>query len=288
MEDSNGTTALETGESMETQTQKSSSESVPLFETQTPADTGTLPEFNTIVPAEYKDAPWVKDVPDLNTFFKNHGDMKSAMGKRAIPGEGATDEQWAEFNKGFAPESADKYQLEAIAEDHPNKEFQAKFQEGVRSMFLEAGVHPRQAALLEKGYNALAESLKGEVGAPDADEAANFGEEAFNKMADERFGDQKDITLANMKRLLGTGTDEMLTNIPNKDIMNLAESLNKIYLKHHTEDDIPAGGDAAPGSSAKDRKARSNELMNSAAFKDDFHPDHKRVMEEWNNLYINK
>lgn len=285
MEDGIGNEAPDTGGQMETQTQSGGSATIPLFETQTQPDTGTLPEFSSVIPAEYKDAAWVKDVPDLNTFFKNHSDMKTAMGKRAIPGEGATDEQWAEFNKGFAPESADKYQLETIADDHPNKELQAKFQEGVRNMFLEAGVHPRQAALLEKGFNALNESLGGEAGAPDPEETANFGEESFNKMADEKFGEGKAEAFANMKRLLGVDADALLTNVPNKDIMNLAENLDKIYKANHTEDEIPNGGDGAPGLSVKDRRARSNEIMNSAAFKDEFHPDHKQAMEEWNNLY---
>jgi len=236
------------------------------------------PSFQDIVPAEYADKPWVKDVKDIVGMFKMTDGLKSEMGKRpgGIPQENASDEERAAFNKALGvPDSVDGYELSDPAEGGGD------FQNQMKDIMLKAGVPAGMAKQLDEGYNEIMKGLQPDPEAQDAE---------FTKMATNMFGDRTDAVLADVKSLMADNVHESMkeevNNLPNKYLVTLASVLDSVKQKYINEDDLPRGqGNANAGPTASEKQARRMEIISLPAFKDKSNPQHKALYAEWNSLY---
>lgn len=242
------------------------------------------PEFVALLPDEYKTKPWIKDVKDLPSLLKRTDGLLTEMGKRpaGIPQDNAPKEEWDKFNKSFGvPEKADDYKLTPGTAEAPVDE---NFQKGIKGVFHEAGVSARQAAVLEKGYNKLLETLTAEKGA-----AAEKLNTDFDALAKNTFGDRKDDALKGARLLIGKYAPPAFKGhieaLDNNGLMVLAAVLDGVRKDFISEDRLPQAGGAPVGMTLEQKQARGRELMASPAYTNAFDPKHKEVVEEVRRLY---
>lgn len=241
-------------------------------------------KFNEIIPAEYKDKPWIKDVKDLPGLFKRTDGLLTEMGKRpaGIPEDNAPEEKWTAFNKAFGvPEKPEDYKLSPGTTEQPAD---PKFQEGIKSVFHKAGVSARQAKVLEAGYNDLVTAfLKDAKGASEAQDAD------FEKITNSVFGERKAEALNGAKQLIMAHTPEALKphieKLSNENLIILSGVLDAVRQQYISEDAMPRGGSAPMGMSQEQRQAKGRELMASKAYQNPFDPEHEKVKAEVQRLY---
>lgn len=228
-------------------------------------------DFQALVPEGYKDKGWVKDVPDVPTFFKMFDDQKAALSRRpaGIPDDSATAEAWAAFNKAFGvPENATDYGVD------PGKD---------RGYLLELA---KNAGLSKRQAKAMIEGLS-----PKLDEAikqaeTRFSPDEFLKMQTEAFGDKAEEVAKNAHTLLHSKTPEALKpyleRLPNEAVLVMAGALDAIYRESYAEGSIPGSGG---GAGAVDSKEEINKLWASKEFQDPTHPNHASVKARIENYY---
>lgn len=245
------------------------------------------PEFASLIPVEFKDKPWLKDIKDVKGLFARTDGLLTEMGKRpaGIPQDNASAEDWAAFNKVWGvPEKPEAYKL---AEGTAEAPVDPKFQTGIKSVFHKAGVSERQAKILEEGYNGLAAELSKEKGAAEV-----VKNEDFTKLADTTFGARKDDALNGAKVLIAkfapANMKSHIENMSNENLIILAGVLDGVRKEFISEDRLPSSGAAPVGMTAEQKQARGRELMASKAYTDQFHPDHDKVKDEVARLYGTK
>lgn len=241
-------------------------------------------KFQDIIPVEYKDKPWIKDVKDVPGLFKRTDGLLTEMGKRpaGIPEDNAPPEKWAAFNKAFGvPDKPEDYKLSAGTKEAPAD---PKFQEGIKGVFHKAGVSARQAAVLEAGYNALVAEMVKNQGANNEQQDIDF-----EKLAGDVFGQRKDEALSGSKKLIMAHAPEAMKphieKLSNENLIILAGVLDAVRKEYISEDRMPTGGSAPIGMTAEQRRAKGQELMASKAYQNPFDPDHERVKAEVGRLY---
>lgn len=247
-----------------------------------PPAENNYPEISTLIPAEFKDREYLKDVKDVPSLFKKLDGAQTLIGKRpaGIPQDNAKPEEVAAFNKAFGvPEKPEAYELVVPEKDAMPKEMQ----DGVKKIFHEAELSAKQAKKLSAGWNALiAEQMKA-AGAAGAQADADF-----TKLATETFGDRKDEALAQSKALLEKFAPEKfkthINGLSNENLIVMAAVLDGIRKEYINEDALPTGK-GARGNNSGDVAARRFELMKSKAYQDPFHPDHEATKNEVNRLY---
>lgn len=225
-----------------------------------PVDTPSAPDFNSIIPQEFAEKPWVKDVKDIDGFFKMADDMKSELGRRAETAPAA-------------PDSVDAYELS----EPTDKEFQ----DSVKKMFLDNKVPPEMAKGLDAAWNELMAKRAPDPEAADAE---------FHKMTGELFGDRADEVMKTAKSLLSEHTPDSMTEqvngLGNKELTIMAAVLDSIQDKFINEDDLPRGGAVVSGvKSNEEKRAEAKTLMATPEFKSKSHPSHDEVALKVAKLY---
>lgn len=249
-----------------------------------PGAQGAAPEFAALIPAEFKDKPWVKDVKDVKGLFARTDGLLTEMGKRpaGIPQDNASEAEWAVWNKAWGvPEKPEEYKL---AEGTAEAPVDPKFQTGIKSVFHKASVSARQAKILEEGYNALNAQLAKEKGV-----AAETQDADFTKLAAETFGNRKDDALKGANLLIAKYAPPSMKphvdKLSNENLIVLAGVIDGIRKEFISEDRLPTGGGVPAGMTAEQKQARGRELMGSKAYTDPFHPDHEKTKMEVQRLY---
>lgn len=244
----------------------------------------TFPEFSTLIPAEFKDRPWIKDTKDVPALFKRMDGLITEIGKRpaGIPQLDAPDAEWATFNKSFGvPDKPEGYTLPEPPKGLPTNQ---KYVEGMKNVFIKAGVNPRQAKILAEGNNALVGELLKEAGVNTEEQDANF-----DKLADDVFGNRKADAMKGAQALIAKFVPEKMkahvANLSNENLIVLAGVLDAVRKEFIAEDRLPTGGAAPVGMTPEQKQAKGRELMASPAYSDPFHPDHERTKAEVQRLY---
>jgi len=247
----------------------------------TPENSG--PQFSDIIPQEYAETAWVKDVKDINGLFKMTSDLKAKMGERpaGIPHENSSPEEKAAFNKAFGvPENSGEYTL-----NEPVKGFE-DFQDKMKDVFLKNGLSQEQAGGLEAGYNELIQSLVPDPEAQDA-KFVEMGKKAFGNDYDTVMSDASALLEAHSKDLPDEFKDAF-NKLPNDILVPLAGVFKSFKAKYINEDNIPKGGDAVHvAQSEDDKRAEGRRLMASEAYKNYDHIDHAATVAKANAIYGN-
>lgn len=253
-------------------------------ETQTPAEPSNLPDFGSIVPQDYVDKGWVKDVKDIPQFFQMYEDAKVAMSKRpaGIPQNDDPQEKWDAFNKALGvPEKPDDYKFSTEPPDENTKNFQSK----IAGLFHKAGVTPRQLSVIEPGWNELIQEL-GQANQPSQEEM----DKEFDELASKTFGDQEKQVLKNSNALLAKYVPEdlkpALGGMSNEGLVLMAAVLEGVRKDYISEDRLPDDREGGiSGSSEKEKREEARGLMASDAYRDPFHKDHKETVEKVQKIY---
>ena len=258
--------------------------------THTPGTAYALPEgvqFKDIVPGDYKDKPYMKDVKDIPSLFKKFDGAETLVGQRqsVIPGEGATDDDWNKFfDASGRPKTSDLYEFTTVkAADGTDVKRDPAFETAVKDIFHKAGISSKQAKAVQEPFDALIAKM--------ATDQATTKDADFDKLASEAFGTDADKALDVGKKLLEEhmpkGYAEHFKNLPNESLILMAGVLKSVQAKYIKEDDIPGGGGGGGGSatSINELRKEGQMLMAKKEYQDSFHPDHKKVKAEVTDIH---
>lgn len=253
------------------------------------AGAGTPPAFETLIPAEYKDKPWVKEVKDIPSLFKRTDGLLSEMGKRpaGIPQDNAAPEEWDKFFKAAGrPDKPEDYGFKADTEAAKALGWDDKIAQGAQAVLHAAGLSKKQAAMVREGYEKLIVEHAKEKGL-----AQEKLDNDFEKLATTAFGDKRDKVLAESKILIAKYAPENVkahvANLSNENLIILAGVLKGVREQYIKEDILPPAGGSGSGNAKTEAEIRTEamKLMASPEWKDATHRDHDKVVKQVNDLY---
>jgi hypothetical protein len=243
-------------------------------------------DFSTMVPAEFKDRPYLKDVKDVPSLFKLLDNSQTLIGKRpaGIPQENAPADEWEKFHAMLRPEKPEGYEFKKDENLAKTLGWDDKVADSVKALFHKAGLSKRQALEIQQGYEQLLGAKHKE-----AIEKKAAQDTEFSGLAEKVFGKEVEKVLLSSKALIAQHAPDAvkahLDKLDNNSLVILAGVLNSIKTKYIKEDQVPGGGNAPAGLSETDRRAKGQALMASEAYRNKFHPDHDRVNAEVQALY---
>jgi len=241
-------------------------------------------DFNAVVPIEFQNKPYMKEVDSFDKLFKDFDNAQHLIGQKSfeVPKADAPEEEITAYLDKVRPESADVYEL-------PETEYTKKFGRDeefgtqMKGLFQKAGLLPHQAKILTEGYDAALFGKANEMAAGAEGQAADF-----EKMADGHFGGDKDAKLKIANEILKENTPdafkEYLGNLPNESLMVLSAVLNNVADKYMGEDKLNIGGKPA-GADPAAIQEEARQLMASPEYKDFRHPKHDATVARVNELY---
>lgn len=246
-----------------------------------PTPLTTAPLLSEIIPAEFKETAWVKDLKDVEGLFKMTGDLKTKLGERpaGIPHENSSPEEKAAFNKLMGvPENSGEYKLSEPVKGHED------FQNKVKEILFKHNLSQDQAGGLEADWNELMAQMQPNPEAQDTE---------FDTMATSLFGDKKEGVLKNANALLADNAKDLpaefkdaFNNLPNKILIPLAAVLDNIQKKFINEDDLPGGGNAVNNTVSHEAlRAEAIQIRSSEAWKSTFHAGHAAAVARSNEIY---
>lgn len=245
---------------------------------------GTPPTFETIIPQEFKDRPYLNDLKSMpvgadgyNALFKKLDGAQTLIGKKTgVPAADAPAEEWEKFHATLRPAKADDYELKS---DDPEA---AK---AIKGIFHEAGLTKSQAAKLAAKFDAYVS----EKTAPQREAEAKLDKE-FEEMTKAAFGPENAKVLERSKELLTALTPDtmkpFLNRLPNESLVLLAGVMESVRAKYMKEDNINGSGAGAGGATdVSTLRDDAQKLQSSPAWKDVFHKDHAATVAKVNEIY---
>lgn len=244
------------------------------------------PSFIETIPEGYREKPYMQNIKDMDGLLEQFDNAQGLLGKKALPTEDSTPEEWTEFyNKLGRPEDFNSYEFEDIEMPEGLKrseEAQAK----VKELFHEVGLTPKQAKTLQSKYDQMMiESFK----ASEESRGAELDKE-FDSLADKVFGADKEKALQTAKGLIDRYTPESMQDkvlgLGNNELIVLGSVLNGIQKEFISEDRLNDVTNAGEQGSKEAMLNKARELRKSDAYKDPFHPNHEAVARQVNELYV--
>lgn len=238
------------------------------------------PDFGSVVPAEYKDKPYMKDVTSFEALFKQHDNVQSMIGKRpsGIPQDTDAQEKWNEFYKSAGrPEKAEEYEFENAPEGMKRND---DIFTQTKALFHQAGLSKKQAKELQIGYEKLIHGAN--------TTAQQAFDTEFDTLAKEHFGDRQDKVLEDsaklLKELAPQAFSEHISSLDNKNLIILSAVLDAVRQKYINEDSVPSTRDAEQ-TTRVNMRSEGKKLMASDAFQNSFHPEHEATKARVTEIY---
>jgi len=239
---------------------------------------GTIPaEFS--IPEAYADKPYLKDVSSMDDVYKKLDGAQSLIGQKVrFLDDSSTDEERLSFYKSAGmPDKSEDYVFEKFGDTERDAAVDSK----VKEIFHKAGVSGKAATEIQKGYEAFVnEAMAAKSEADDA---------AFDELSSKVLGDKADDILASSKAIIEENLPPELVDsfkqLPNSALVTMSSVVENIRQKYISEDSITPGQGVVSGKDEASLRAKGQELMNHEAFQDPMHPDHKKIVDEWNGIY---
>lgn len=258
---------------------------------QLPASSFDLRQF---APKDIADKEYFKKIATTDDLFKAFDGAQALIGQKpkfGVPGADATDEDWASFFKAAAGENEEAYKFEEAKDVPAELKTTPEFQKAVKQMFMAAGIHPKQAAMLQKGYDALMMGAYKETSTKNKtaqDEIDKKFVELTKSFAGE--GDEWNKSMARSKQVLEyLLPKELHAFIPkaNNEALTLMAALTKtVEKKYMKEDELPAGGGSGgAGSTVAELRKQAMDKQEAAMKLDNMDPKKKQLMDEATELY---
>ena len=245
-------------------------------------------DFQSLIPAEYKEEKSLQNFNKMDDFVKSylHSQKLVGLDKIPVPNKHATDEDWkAVFSKLGSPETADGYKY-SLPEGHavPEDTLKSFSEEAVK-----LGLLPNQADGIMKYYNEVINQGVNDQTIK-SDEARKVSEQDLRK----EFGSTYDNKITGAKNLATAtlGTDFLNTTMLSdgsklgdnshivKAFANLSEKLS--------EDDIVKGDTPSYLSTNEINKQIASLQQPGSSYWDKKHPGHTLAVEEVSALIRKK
>jgi len=197
--------------------------------------TQSAPEF--VIPAEYQEKGWAKNIKSEADLWKGMDNAQSLIGKKTIgipDFENAKDEELADYYTHTRPKDSADYEI--------GEQFSDEEKKALQSVFYDNGLTKTQAK------NVLAKIQDG----IDKDVAENYGETGLKAEFEQRFGKEWEKEIVPVKDTMkAVFTEEQLqaiNELPNKAIGSLFAMTKQIMAKY--------GANETDASTAKDRNVK--------------------------------
>lgn len=250
-------------------------------------------EFKTSYAKEYLDKPYMKDIDSADKLFKAFDGAQSLIGKKSgIPGEGAGDQEWDDYFNAIRPKDTSVYKFDDTALPEELKSLRPEgFDVKVKDLFKDAAVTPKQAEILQKGYDKLLMDTHGESlkSIQEQKTAAAQLETDFNKLADKAWGKERESTEKVAKSLLKefapTEFKNHIENLSNENLIVLASVLKGVSDKYISQDDLRGLGSGTGRGDSSALRSEAQQLMAKLGAMSPFDPQYKPLNEQVNSLY---
>lgn len=235
-------------------------------------------DWRSVLPPEISADPSLQHIGSVEAMAKSYINAQKMVGaeKLAIPGNWATDEDWAlVYNKLGRPEGPDGYDL---------GETEGDFADWFRETAHNSGLSARQAQQIASAYQEFAGAFT---------EASEQQREAHRAEIEtelrQEFGRDFDNKMERANELLKEFDAPDLTEIQLSDGSLLGDNPELVrfmvrlsdYIAEQVSEDGLAGRDSRPGVSDTDLEARIRELTaKSSPYWEKHHPDHDRMVGE--------
>ena len=239
-----------------------------------------------VIPADYKEKEYLKGIDSFDKLFQAHDNAQKLIGSRpaGIPGEGASDEDWAKFHSTTAPKEAKDYTLFETEFGKKTGRDEA-FGDQMKDLFKAADVTQRQADILVKGYDKVSEGLHAKVA-----EANTARDKEFDTKIDAMYPDNREAAMKTAKDLMSANIpDELkpsLEGLSNEAMLLIMTTMNSVHDKYIKEDGIGGGG-AGGGADAAGMRTEAMKIMQSEAYKDFRNPGYDDAQNKVKELYAN-
>lgn len=251
---------------------------------------GGAPLFETLIPAEFKEAGYLSDLKSLpvgpeayNALFKKLDGAEKLIGKKtAIPEPNAPEAEWNSFFARLRPETPDAYDFKDASGADPKSD--PEFLKGVKSIFHEAGVNKVQA---KKIYSKFEEMMSKQSAAQVAEQERLDAE--FLRISTETFGAENEKKLEKARTLLNEFTPANLKphleKLSNEGMVILAGVMNAMSEKFMKPDNMNPGGGSGAGKDGLSMREEAKKIMASQEYSDCTHPGHAAAVKRVNDIY---
>jgi len=254
-----------------------------------PADTGTPAGGVDVfeVPTEYAEKGYAKDLKSFDDVWKKLDGSQALIGQKAVPTVESTPEQWDEHYKALGkPDEAGGYNFnrEGFSEDF-RKNQNEEYDNAVKGIFHKAGLNQKQVDVIQPEVEQLAITMKEAITKQEVEQDA-----AFDKLAEETFGTNRDQILADSKVLLGEltpkGFEQKIAGLDNETLVILSGVLNNVKSKYINEDGSgsPEGGNVG-AMTVEDLRQKARTIMQSDEYRNSFNTKSGEKREEVKKIY---
>lgn len=255
--------------------------------------------FLDSIPVEYKDSAWAKEFAKnekpWDALVKSHANALDLVGKKGveIPGEGATAEQIATFNKAIGvPEAPAGYTYtppdvsklpEAVRNALAERAKDSSFIDGMRAIAHKAGVPAKQFAELAAGFDAqVVAQVTAQVNGKEA--AAKSYSDTESKIFNELYGTNGEHIKSTAKDILAKIIPKSIQDSKNANLALVAAAMY-INEKVFKNDTIGGANMGAPQMTKDQIRAKITELRAKPEFRDPFARDHNGITKQVDDLY---
>jgi hypothetical protein len=249
-------------------------------------------EFQKLIPAEYRDKPYLKDIDSPDKLFKQFDNAQQLIGRKnaTVPAQDAAETDWEKYYETTRPENADAYQFadpELDADDkqildYLNQTKNEDFEKEVKGLMFKHGMTKKQAESFAKDYTkALVtksrDTLKAQI------DSAKLLNQDFTERAKKNWGADTDKVLNRGKEYIGKyaspETKQLLNHMDNAGLIVLTEVIEGMHRDYVKGDSLTPSKDTSAGTSESIRKqayALQSELMKNGSQQFDPNYDDKR------------
>lgn len=256
--------------------------------TETTAPETPAVDFQSLIPAEYKEEKSLQNFNKMDDFVKSylHSQKMVGLDKIPVPNKHATDEDWKEvYKKLGSPEAADGYKY-SLPEGHavPEETLKSFSEEAVK-----LGLLPNQADGIMKYYNEVINQGVTEQNVK-AEEARSKAEQELRN----EYGSTFDNKIKGAKNLASaTLGEEFLNTTMLADGSKLGDNIQVVKAfanlsEKLSEDDIVKGDSTSYLTTNEITKQIASLQQKGSAYWDKKHPAHAIAVEEVASLIRKK
>lgn len=236
------------------------------------AAAGAIPDWRAPFPEDIRNSPYLKDHDTPEKTARELINLQGLIGKKGaiVPAETDPPEKWDEFYKAAGrPEKADAYEFKmpaGVEATEADKQFHGK----VGTLFHKAGLNPRQAAIINEGWNEITASFAG-----DSAKAIETNQASAKQVLEQAWGPKANEEMALADRVVAHfGGPELVKELAlgtrPGDNPRLAIALAKVGRA--LAGDLDFVNSAGGGASGAGGAAAELDAIYAAAGKDPKHP----------------
>lgn len=203
-------------------------------------------EFKATYGKDYADKGFMRELDSPGKIFEKIDNLETLIGKKSfVPGENATDNEWADYRNRIELKSPDDYTITDDSLPDNLKTFHNEDINGkIKQMFYNAGLTPGQAKILNDSYNKIMVDANNELlnSLAIQESQQKLLDEDFDRIANESWGNDREnvqnVANSLLKEFTPDNLKSSLNDLDNKSLIIMASVLKGISDKYISEDDL--------------------------------------------------